>query len=95
MITNPYVTSSKVGLEIGRMQLAQTGEWVKHTLRIGALCPEGGTSFGLFKTGDMISVIERGTPWFGQVTGVNIIAANAGAGFAVEQVIEVEQYRGE
>lgn len=93
MVTSPYITSAKAGLEYGRMVLAQTGEWVRHTLRIGTLCPDG-TSFGLFKTGDMISVIERGTPWQGQVVGVSVGAVSAGAGFALEQVIEVEEYRG-
>ncbi len=92
MITDQYVTSTKVALEIGRMVVAQTGEWIKHTLRIGTLCTNG---TGLFETGDMISVIERGTPWYGQVTGVSVVAANAGAGFAIEQTIEVEEYLGE
>jgi len=94
MITNPYVTSAKAGLENGRMVIGKSGEWIKHTLRVGALCPSGGTSFGLFKTGDMISVMERGVAWNGQVTGVAVMSVNAGAGFAIEQVLEVEEYGG-
>lgn len=92
MITDQYITSTKVALEIGRMVIAQTGEWIKHTLRIGTLCADG---TGLFETGDMISVMERSTAWYGQVTGVSVVAANAGAGFAIEQTIEVEEYLGE
>ena len=92
MITSPYITSVKAGLEKGRAELAQTGEWVNHTLRIGTLCPSG-QSTGLFKTGDMVSVLERGAAWYGQVIGVSVVAANAGAGYAVEQTIEVEEYR--
>lgn len=95
MVTSPYITSSKAGLENGRMIIANTGEWLIHTLRIGVLCPEGGSSFQLFKTGDMISVLENNSAWYGQVIGVTIVAASAGAGFAIEQVIEVEEYRGD
>lgn len=95
MATSPYITSVKAALERGRTELAQTGEWVNHTLRIGILCPNNTGNSGLFRVGDMLSVMERGTPWFGQVTSVSIATVNAGAGFAVEQSIEVEEYRSE
>lgn len=94
MITNPYVTSSKAALELGRVQIAQTGEWLNHTLRLSILCPNN-SSFGLYEVGDMISVLERGLSWRGQVTGVNIVAASSGGGYGVQQTINVQEYKGE
>jgi hypothetical protein len=94
MITDKLITDSKSGLERGRMFLGDTGEWVKHTLKLSVLCPAG-TGLGLFKPGDMIRVLERGVVWSGQVTSTNISAANAGNGFTVQQIIGVEQYIGD
>ena len=95
MITNPYITTSKAALEKGRMIIGDSGEWIKHTLRVGMLCEDPESSTSLFRPGDMISVLERGAPFYGQVTGVTIAAVSAGSGFAIEQVIEVEEYMGD
>lgn len=94
MITHPLVSSTKAGLEKGRMCLGKTGEWVNHSIRIGMLCP-GNQSTGLFTPGDMVSVLERGMPWHGQVTSTVVSVARSGkGGFTVSQQIGVEEYRG-
>lgn len=91
MITNPMVTSSKAGLEKGRMALGKTGEWLEHTLRFGVLCPGSGFS-GLFLPGDMITVLERGYPWYGQVKSTTISAMMTNKTFTVSQQINVEEF---
>ena len=94
METHPLITSTKAALEKGRMILGNTGEWVDHTLRLNVLCP-GSDSSGLFLPGDMITVLERGTPWYGQVTGTSVTASMSGSAFTISQQIEVEEYIGE
>lgn len=91
METSPYVTTPQSAVEKGRSIIGASGDWVLHTLRIGIVC----SNDDLFEVGDMLSVMERGTPWFGQVTGVQIAAVTAGTGFAIEQTIEVEEYVGD
>jgi hypothetical protein len=91
MATHPLVTSSKVGLEYGRMILGKTGEWIEHTLRLGVLCP-GSVSSGLFTPGDMITVLERGYPWYGQVKSTTISAIMTNNAFTVNQQIGVEEF---
>lgn len=93
-MTNSLITTVKAGAEYGRMVIGGTGEWINHTLKIGVLCP-GSDATGLFTPGDMIAVLERGAPWYGQVTGVSIAVAGDGSGlFSVAQTIEVEEYVG-
>ena len=91
MVTHPLVTSSKAGLEKGRMVLGNTGEWIEHTLRLGVLCPNS-DSMGLFLPGDMITVLERGYPWYGQVTSTTISARTVNKTFVVDQQIDVEEF---
>lgn len=75
------------------MVLAKTGEWVDHTLRLSVLCP-GSQSSGLFVPGDMITVLERGYPWYGQVKSTTISATRDNSAFKVTQQIGVEEYVG-
>lgn len=91
MTTHSLVTSSKVGLEHGRMILGATGEWIEHTLRLSVLCP-GSESSGLFTPGDMITVLERGYPWYGQVKSTTITAMMTNKAFTVNQTIGVEEF---
>ena len=91
MVTHPLITTSKAGLEKGRMVIGKVGEWYEHTLRLNVLCPEP-SPMGLFIPGDMISVLERTVPWHGQVTGVSVVAASTAGGIVVNQIITAEQY---
>ena len=95
MITNKYVTSTKVALELGRMTIGASGDWVHHTIRLATLCPPGTPNMGLFKVGDMIAVMESSLTWQGQITGLTVNASNtSGGAFAIEQVLNVEEYVG-
>jgi hypothetical protein len=93
MITNPLITTNMSAIENGRMVIGKVGEWVQHTLRLSVLCPAP-SPMGLFYVGDMITVFERGLPWYGQVTSINVTAGSNGAGFSVIQTMTVEEYIG-
>ena len=77
------------------MTIGASGDWVQHAIKLATLCPPGTTNMGLFKVGDMITVMESSQGWQGQVTGLTINAAKAsGNGFTVEQTLNVEEYVG-
>ncbi len=92
-VTDPLITTSKAALERGRMVIGKVGNWYEHTLRLNILCPDP-SPMGLFIPGDMVSVLERGVPWYGQVTGVTVTAGRSSEGGAVNvtQVLTIEQY---
>jgi len=96
MVTHPLITTTQAGRERGRIEIASSGEWMQHTLKIPILC-SAASHLGLFTPGNMISVVERSSVWYGQVTGVTVTASiDASRGMVVvNQVIEVEEYIGD
>lgn len=58
------------------------------------LCPYPNPSYGLFIPGHMVSVLDKGYAWFGEVTGVSISGATKNGTVSVSQTINVEEFKG-
>jgi hypothetical protein len=93
-ISNRLVTNSKIGLELGRKTIYDSGFWRQHTLKMDMLCPYPNPSYGLFIPGHMVSVLDKGYAWFGEVTGVSISGATKNGTVSVSQTINVEEFKG-
>jgi hypothetical protein len=94
MVTHALVTSTKAGRELGRLSICDTGSWKQHSVRLNVLCPGNDPSSGLFNVGDMITVMERGVQWYGQVTGISINASVSDGLVGVQQVLSIIEYVG-
>jgi len=95
-IVDPNITSWQAALERGRMTICETGEWIKHTLRLFSLATYGTPSpliSGVILPGDFIRVNDKGQYWFGVVDSTDISGTLSG-GPVVYQSIEVRQYIG-
>ncbi len=87
--TSDLICTDGAGRESGRIIMGRSGNWIKHTIRLFSLYPDG-TPPGLLVPGTMIAVQEGATTWNGQVTGTTIAASNVSR--EVRQTIEVEEY---
>ena len=97
-IVDPNLTSWQACKERGRMVLCDTGEWVKHTLRLFSIAQKddpNATLCGLMLPGDFVRVMDKNTTWYGMITSVGLRAAVvSGSAFAVTQTVEVNRYTG-
>lgn len=97
-VTDPCITSWKAAVECGRTILSDTGEWIKHSIRLFSLETKDSvtpTVSGLIVPGDFVSVSERGTTWYGSVISTNIQASIVNrSAFAVSQTLEISEYIG-
>jgi len=92
MYTNALITTDQAGTEAGRNILCDTGEWIKHTIRMFSLYPTG-TPPSLILPGDFLGISEVSNFWEGQVTGTTIDVAVTPV-VEVAQTIEIERYIG-
>ncbi len=99
-VTDQWLTTWKACGERGRVVISDTGDWIKHSVRLFSLETKGNPSpmiTGLVLPGDYVEIEEHGTNvWYGSVVATDISAAviNKSA-FAVSQTIEVIQYIGD
>jgi hypothetical protein len=110
-VTNPWVTTYESAMECGRPVICNTGEWVRHQLRLFSLAPSGESSDldSLILPGDFIQVNEdrvkrwsnisgHGTygSWYGSVSSTTIEATLVnGAAVGITQTIGVDEYVGQ
>ena len=97
-IVNPYLYNWQAALELGRMTLCETGEWLNHKLRLFSLAEYTDATpkiSRLILPGDFVQVSEKNTTWCGMASSTEVTANVVnGSAFAVYQNIEVQQYIG-
>lgn len=94
---NPWITTSKAALEQGRMILCETGEWIRHSMRLFSLARPESIDPAINKLmipGDYVKVNEKETLWTGEIDSVQVSAVAADSAFIVYQTVEISQYIG-
>lgn len=94
MITSPLFTTSNVVRERGRMEIAESGNWINHTMRLFSLrpAPDG---VGLVQIGSLAEFNESGDTWRGVVksVSVNVQAMQTKTSVHVDQELEILEYQ--
>ncbi|PIE72299.1 MAG: hypothetical protein CSA20_08525 [Deltaproteobacteria bacterium] len=93
MVTDALITDVEPARERGRMVIGRSGSWSKEALTLPLTAPADLP--GLLEIGMLISMSEGSQIWRGQVAGVGVSARwDIREGLKVDQVIDVERYRG-
>lgn len=97
-IVDPNITSWSAALERGRMAICDTGEWIRHTLRLFSIAEFTDANpkiSRLILPGDFIKVNDKNGTWYGVADSTDLVAGNAGDSCVIYQTVEVRQYIGD
>lgn len=96
MITSPLFTTPQVIRERGRMEIAESGNWIEHSIKLFSLrpAPEG---VGLAQIGELAEFNESGNTWRGIIksVSVNVDTRKLNTAMHVDQQIEILEYQNE